>query len=361
MDGEITSPARRTARIFDGHQQSAATVHQTTGGFSMPDLRRLASLLAATAVVAVGFAPASTAGGPSEFNDCTTVAPCLLLTFDTGGDDLRGGGSDLNISIDTRAHSLRSINNVNLSSNWSNNSRHTVGVDLVKHFGAGILAEEITTVSLGVTTLAGNPFQSPDNWNLDSVTVQYQVSNGAPRTLRQTYPAAPFRFTGANSSRDVRIDGLLDSGFEWQGSRIGAPWTTEGPDAKGVDVNLGLARNPGFDNHNNAWIRTSSQNWNAVLQTIPVTPNQNYVLRGWIRTSGHGVGADVNTAFFGVRMSGLWPPDEQHFGPSPAGQYQEIIQPFNPGNRTSVTVFCGFWGLGRDGWIQIDQLSVLPV
>jgi hypothetical protein len=57
---------------------------------------------------------------------------------------------------------------------------------------------------------------------------------------------------------------------------MGAPWTTEGPDAKGVDINLGLSKPP---SHNNAWIRTLSQNWNAVLQTIPVDPNRTYVLR----------------------------------------------------------------------------------
>ncbi|GAA4233467.1 hypothetical protein GCM10022254_36030 [Actinomadura meridiana] len=155
---------------------------------------------------------------------------------------------------------------------------------------------------------------------------------------------------------DLRIDGLLDGGFEWQwGRAIGAPWFTEGPDAKGVDVRNGLARS----GVNNAWIRTGSQNWNAILQTIPVDPNRDYVLRGFVRTSGHGNGADVNTVFFGVRLPGQWPPVEQHIGPSPAGRYQEVVQPFNPGDRTSVTVFCGFWGVGSDGWIQIDQLSVL--
>ncbi|GAB1644009.1 hypothetical protein KRMM14A1259_44320 [Krasilnikovia sp. MM14-A1259] len=320
-----------------------------------------AALCTALSVVG-GAAPATAAG--ADFNDCTLVQgePCLLLTLRTGGDDLRGGGDDLAVMIDTRFHGRLAVGNVNQSASWSNNSTHQVGINLRKLFHLNIPANEITTVRLTPNLFPRNAFESPDNWNLDAATVQYRTVDlfGVVRTttLPQASQATPYRFTYPSGSRDLRLDGVLDGGFEWQGSRaIGVPWTTEGPDAKGVDVGLGLARS----GTNNAWIRTSSRNWNAVLQTIPVDPNRNYVLRGWVRTSGHGAGADVNTAFFGVRLSGMWPPAEQHFGPSPAGQYQQIVQPFNPGDRTSVTVFCGFWGMGQDGWIQIDELSVLPV
>lgn len=327
----------------------------------MTGIRRIMTLLASAALVIVCCTAPGAAAEPSAFDNCTAPVrgeACVFLTLRTGGDDLRGGGNNLNVTVHTRSQGSLAVGDVNLDSGWANGSSHTVGISLLKLFGKNIAPEEITTLSLHANLLARSPFEDPDNWNLDSASIEYRVAGGTARTLAQASRATPFRFTRDDASRHLRIDGLLDSGLEWQGFRaIGAPWTTEGPDAKGVDVKLGLARS----GSNNAWIRTSSRNWNAILQTIPVNPNQNYVLRGWVRTSGHGVGADVNTAFFGVRMDGLWPPVEQHFGPSPANQYQEVVQPFNPGNRTSVTVFCGFWGLGQDGWIQFDDLSVLPV
>ncbi|MFF7358516.1 MULTISPECIES: hypothetical protein [Streptomyces] len=326
----------------------------------MVAIRRITTLLATAALAFVcGTAPGA-AAGPSAFNDCTAPVrgeACLFLTLKTGGDDLRGGGNNLTVTVHTRSQGSLAVGNVNLDSGWANGSTHTVGISLLKLFRKNIAAREITTLGLDANLQPRSAFEDPDNWNLDFASVAYRVAGGAARTLAQASRATPFRFTRDGSSRYLRIDGLLDTGFEWQGFRaIGAPWTTEGSDPKGVDVKRGLARS----GSNNAWIRTSSRSWNAILQTIPVNPHQNYVLRGWVRTSGHGAGADVNTAFFGVRMAGLWPPVERHFGPSPANRYQEVVQPFNPGNRTSVTVFCGFWGLGRDGWIQFDDLSVLP-
>lgn len=327
----------------------------------MVGIRRFMTLAAATVFIVLCVAAPHAAAGPGTFDDCTAPAQdetCLFLTLRTGGDDLRGGGNNLAVTVHTRSKGSRAVGNVNLDAGWSNGSSHRVGISLLKLFGKSIAADEITTLTLDANMLSRSPFEDPDNWDLDAAKVEFSVSGGPPRELPPAVRTTPFRFTGTNSSRHLRLDGVLDSGLEWQGFRaIGAPWTTEGPDPKGIDIGLGLARS-GADN---AWIRTSSRNWNAILQTIPVTPHQDYVLRGWVRTSGHGTGADVNTVFFGVRMDGLWPPVEQHFGPSPAGRYQEVVQPFNPGHRTSVTVFCGFWGLGRDGWIQFDHLSVLRV
>jgi hypothetical protein len=325
----------------------------------MVGIRRFMTLAAAAMLVVLCCPAPDAAAGPGEFDNCSAPVQdetCLFLTLKTGGDDLRGGGNNLDVTVHTRSQGSRAVGNVNRDAGWSNGNTHRIGISLLKLFGKNIAADEITTVTLNANLFGRSAFDDPDNWNLDSATVEHSVSGGPTRELPSAVRTTPFRFTGSDSTRHLRLDGLLDSGFEWQGFRaIGAPWTTEGPDPKGVDVGLGLARTGA----NNAWIRTSSRNWNAILQTIPVTPNQNYVLRGWVRTSGHGTGADVNTVFFGIRMAGLWPPVEQHFGPGPAGQYQEIVQPFNPGNRTSVTVFCGFWGLGRDGWIQFDHLSVL--
>src|SRR5690242_10072902 len=58
-------------------------------------------------------------------------------------------------------------------------------------------------------------------------------------------------------------------------------YETLGPDAKGVDINAGLA----FEGRNNAWIRGSSRQWNALKQDVTVQLGQRLRLSGWIRTS----------------------------------------------------------------------------
>jgi hypothetical protein len=78
------------------------------------------------------------------------------------------------------------------------------------------------------------------------------------------------------------------------------------------------------------------------------------MLRGFLRTSGN-----VNTAFFGVRPgTSPVPQDERQVGPSPENAYQEVDIPFNSGSNSIMTAFVGFWGLGSDGWIQIDSITV---
>ncbi|GII64026.1 hypothetical protein Skr01_41110 [Sphaerisporangium krabiense] len=142
-----------------------------------------------------------------------------------------------------------------------------------------------------------------------------------------------------------------DGGFERQTSgAVSWPWATEGPDSKGIDLNRGFAHT--F--RNNAFIRTSGRNWNALTQQIAVRRNTDYVVRGFIRTT-----ANINTAFFGVRLPGMWPPTEVHFGPTPGGGYQLVEKPFNSLNNDVVTVFAGFWGVGADGWMQMDDIAVL--
>ncbi|WP_256789283.1 hypothetical protein [Frankia sp. AvcI1] len=333
-----------------------------TDGVARAGARRSLGLALAVLLALLGAVVAVAPAARADVNQCSSnagAAPCLVLGFTTGGDDLRGGNDNVDVTVSTTFRGARTFRTVNQGASWSNNSFHQVGLDLRALFGVSLDPSEITGVTLG-TTFGGGI--GGDNWNLDSFNVSYQkVALDNRITISHLYGGAGsplFRFTHDAAVFHARIDAVGDGGFEEQPVRaVSAPWRTEGPDTKGVDRGLGLART----GPNNAFIRTASRSWNALAQDIPVRPNTNYVLRGWVRTSGHGAGADVNTGFFGVRLSGVWPPVEQQFGPSPAGQYQEIVRPFNPGDRTSVTVFCGFWGLGTDGWIQMDQISVRPV
>jgi hypothetical protein len=142
---------------------------------------------------------------------------------------------------------------------------------------------------------------------------------------------------------------VRDQSFENQTTNaVSPPWAVQGPDGHGIDRGLGLAHSGA----NNAWIRTSTTNWNAITQLVPVAPNTNYVLTGWIRTSGN-----LADGYFGVRPgSSTSPFAETHFGI--ANAYTRLSVAFTSGSNTSVTVFGGYWAPGGDSWLQLDDISL---
>ncbi|WP_052411902.1 hypothetical protein [Streptomyces sp. NRRL S-118] len=152
---------------------------------------------------------------------------------------------------------------------------------------------------------------------------------------------------------------LQDGGFEQQRtSTVSQPWNVEGPDGKTI-----VNRPGGANSGSNAAVLSSpgTRVWNALTQPIPVRPHTNYVITGFFRTS-----SNVNTAFFGVRLPGVWPPTERHFGPAPAWCppttprcYEQISVRFNSGDNTTVTAFAGFWGVGAPAHMAIDDIKVL--
>jgi hypothetical protein len=161
------------------------------------------------------------------------------------------------------------------------------------------------------------------------------------------------RLTPANRTFDVRVNPVFDGGFEAQtNGAVGSPWVPEGPDWKGIDVNNNVAltgRNNGF-----AW--STGTNWNALLQLVPVTPNTEYVLTGWVQTS-----PNINVGYFGARLSGVWPPPgEAHFGYTGSG-YQLRTVRFNSTNHTFATVFCGLWGTWTPAgdWVRCDNIRLM--
>ena len=142
-----------------------------------------------------------------------------------------------------------------------------------------------------------------------------------------------------------------DGGFEQQPRReISWPWMSEGPDYKGIDIDLGLANS----GRKNGFIRTSSTNWNALTVWSTLVRNKPYRLQGFIRTS-----ANFNNGFFGVRASSSTTVLAQtRFGSfTPAG-YQQFTVDFNPGPNDYVTVFVGYFAPGYDSWVQMDDISV---
>ncbi|MCY1079016.1 hypothetical protein [Archangium lansingense] len=141
---------------------------------------------------------------------------------------------------------------------------------------------------------------------------------------------------------------LQDPGFENQTSNaVSYPWYVQGTDAKGIDRGLGFSHSGA----NNGWIRTSSRNWNALKQDVQVTPNTNYVLTAWIRSSANVVGG-----YFGVCTVPGVIINELNYGYLP--DYTAKTVTFNSGSNTSVSVFAGFWAPGSDSFIQVDDFSL---
>lgn len=145
---------------------------------------------------------------------------------------------------------------------------------------------------------------------------------------------------------------VFDGGFEQQTQpSISSPWAGEGTGYKGVDLNKGYS----FSGRNNAFIRTST-GWNAITQTIWVTPYHRYRMAAWIRTSGNfdqgylGVRRGTGSTVVSQLRYGAW-------GPSP---YQLQVLDFDSGPDSYVTAFVGYTAPGTDSWIQIDDVAVRP-
>ncbi|WP_434389745.1 hypothetical protein [Melittangium boletus] len=141
---------------------------------------------------------------------------------------------------------------------------------------------------------------------------------------------------------------LRDPGFEQQVSgTVSAPWYVQGPDTKGIDRGLGFSRTGAH----NGWIRTATRDWNALKQDVAVTPNTNYVLTGWVRGS-----SNFDAGFFGVCTVPGTIIREVKYGSLPGYTQQTVA--FNSGNNSTVSVFAGFWGVGADAFVQLDDLTL---
>jgi hypothetical protein len=202
-----------------------------------------------------------------------------------------------------------------------------------------------------------------------SITPSYPYSNSAGNNKTYTFtfgntwgdgvriigsPGGSAHFTSISELGVYYAGGgslVQDGGFENQTSgTVSAPWNVEGDaGAQGIDINRGFAHS----GNNNAWIRTSGSNWNAVTQTISVQPNTNYQLSGWIINNFAS-----NQGYFGVRNSnGVSVLQETSFTALP--QYSNLTVKFNSGNNTTITVYGGFWGKGTDYWMRLDDISLV--
>ncbi|MBB6636910.1 DUF4185 domain-containing protein [Cohnella thailandensis] len=141
---------------------------------------------------------------------------------------------------------------------------------------------------------------------------------------------------------------IADPSFESQeADSLSSPWILESGKG-GVDRNHSFSRGGA----NNVFLRNDA-GWNGIKQTVPVTPNTEYELTGFLRTSQNN-----NAGYFGVRAPDGTILKELQYGRLDNYTGQSVR--FNSGPHDSVTVFTGFWANG-DTWVQADDYSLLAI
>lgn len=170
----------------------------------------------------------------------TQKMPCIVNSFRmriaTGGDDLRGGNDNLNVTIRYGEKGFQGEANVNHSANWGNNTVHVVDIKLrqpvplneiksitLDHLANGglTISPEMALSPVGV--IAG--LKTADNWDMQSLEVAADGEGTGTIILRY----GPKRFTGSDAILNTRVSipanscgtGLSASGGAGSGSGAG--------------------------------------------------------------------------------------------------------------------------------------------
>lgn len=188
----------------------------------------------------------------------------------------------------------------------------------------------------GVIDLAdGQANAGPGHNSATMDTTIWSVSANTMRTA-MGLPTVSLPRPGRPSER-VSDGGFTDAGM--------GPWECIGQ--CGVDHGLGN----GHTGPDNGWVRNDNNKWNDLHQTTILSPDTDYTLTGWIRSS-----ASNADGYFGVRKLDGTVIAEQKFGHF--FNYTKVTVTFNSGDNTGVEVFGGLWPHG-DTWAQFDDISLI--
>ena len=239
----------------------------------------------------------------------------LQLNIQTGNDDLRGGGNDLNIEIHLASGAVQFAKNVNHSANWPNNSANTIVIPL----NQPIAPNQIKTIRLihlaqgsytppsggGVGALAtpAGPALAPiyaaegikteDNWDMAELQAS-AVGNGV------TVPVASsglHRFTGTNPSFDIKARPDITCPGANDVTALDFRFRTGNDDLRGGKDNLDitifadtLTQGEANVNHSQGWANGSFHSVTVTLQRpVPIDQIRKIYLE---TTSGGGSGGD---------------------------------------------------------------------
>ncbi|ATB33920.1 DUF4185 domain-containing protein [Melittangium boletus] len=189
------------------------------------------------------------------------------------------------------------------------------------------------------------PFGSLTNYSQLTVTF-----NSGPNSILEVYGGiwakngdTWMQLDDVSLTRGANLVG--QGGFEQQpGATATSPWYVEGKG--GVDRGLGFTRSGA----NNGWVRNDVPGWNALKQEVAVTPNTQYTLSAWVKTSN-----TLNEGYFGARMLRGGPILNELKLTQPLGGYTQLSVRFNSGANHSVEIFAGVWANNGDTWLQADD------
>jgi hypothetical protein len=152
----------------------------------------------------------------------------LLLEIRTGNDDLRGGGDNLNITVNFNDKPAQTLLNINKGGRWINNYTETVPI----HLTTPVLQAELKAIVFNTTFHGGI---DGDNWNMDMVRVL--KADGTEILKKSGSPL--FRFTGDAKlySLPFGAAGPVPGG---KISRLDFEIKTGGDDLRGGNDNLNI-------------------------------------------------------------------------------------------------------------------------
>lgn len=121
----------------------------------------------------------------------------LIMQFDTGNDDLRGGNDNVHVSLLLRSGKQIRFENVNGRKRWIDRSSQTVS----RSIPSTLQVTDISSIKLE-TTLGGG--MGGDNWNLNRLCVKARL-NGTSHLLLDRSGNPLYRFTGDKRVLELRI------------------------------------------------------------------------------------------------------------------------------------------------------------
>lgn len=121
----------------------------------------------------------------------------LIVTFKTGGDDLRGGNDNVHFVLLKKSGEEVRFDNINGMKRWVDWSTQTCSRPLPSNLNVNDLAGCRIE-----TTFSGG--WGGDNWNLDILTVQTRLNN-TKSTLLHKAGAPLVRFTGSRKNQEFRF------------------------------------------------------------------------------------------------------------------------------------------------------------
>ncbi len=229
----------------------------------------------------------------------------ILLEVRTGGDDLRGGKDNLNVTVFFKGGKSQTFSNVNKSARWIGNYTETVPLRLTTPVPVSSIA------SIKLTTTFGGGIGG-DNWNMDVLRL---IANDLELVSKSGTPL--YRFTG--SAKEYSVATTFNEAADGKIRELIFEISTGGDDLRGGNDNLNVTvvyRDGSKFTKDNI---NKSSGWGGGSYVVVNVPLNKFVPVADIRSV-------VLTTTFGGGMGGdNWNMDRLRICARGGGVYKEIF------------------------------------